>query len=76
MSSVDFGDYEERVIASCAQGGGKGQVYLEQYSTILTDISERFQPIFGQISPALDESSQLQYLKKPRTLACWRASFR
>ena len=31
---------------------------------ILTNISERFEPVLVKISPALDESSQLQYLKK------------
>lgn len=43
-------------------------MYLEQYSTILTDISDRFHPVLVKISPALDENSQLQYLKKTKEL--------
>ena len=43
-------------------------MYLEQYSTILTDISDRFHPVLVKISSALDESSQLQYLKKTKDL--------
>ncbi|AEH55867.1 hypothetical protein HMPREF0833_10836 [Streptococcus parasanguinis ATCC 15912] len=68
--------YEERVIASCTLEEARDMMYLEQYSTILTDISERFHPVLVKISPALDESSQLQYLKKPRILVLWQASFR
>ena len=33
-----------------------------------TDISDRFHPVLVKISPALDESSQLQYLKKTKDL--------
>ena len=55
--------YEERVIASCTLEEAR-----EQYSTILTDISDRFHPVLVKISPALDESSQLQYLKKTKDL--------
>ena len=46
----------------------RDKMYLEQYSIILTDISDHFHPVLVKISPALDESSQLQYLKKPRIL--------
>ena len=60
--------YEERVIASCTLEEARDKMYLEQYSTILTDISERFHPVLVKISPALDESSQLQYLKKTKDL--------
>ena len=31
--------YEERVIASCTLEEARDKIYLEQYSTILTDIS-------------------------------------
>lgn len=60
--------YEERVIASCTLEEARDKMYLEQYSTILTDISDRFHPVLVKISPALDESSQLQYLKKTKDL--------
>ena len=60
--------YEERVIASCTLEEARDKMYLEQYSTILTDISDRFHPVLVKISPALDESSQLQYLKKTKYL--------
>ena len=46
--------YGERVIASCS---------LQNFPTILTDSSDHFQPVFVKISPSLDESYQLQYLK-------------
>lgn len=68
--------YEERVIASCTLEEARDKMYLEQYSIILTDISDRFHPVLVKISPALDESSQLQYLKKTRILDLWQASFR
>ena len=61
--------YEERVIASCTLEEARDKMYLEQYSTILTDISERFQPILVKISPALDEAASYNIWKKPRTLA-------
>ena len=60
--------YEERVIASCTLEEARDQMYLEQYSTILTDISDRFHPVLVKISPTLDEGSQLQYLKKTKDL--------
>ena len=60
--------YEERVIASCTLEEARGKMYLEQYSTILTDISDRFHPVLVKISPTLDEGSQLQYLKKTKDL--------
>ena len=60
--------YEERVIASCTLKEARDKMYLEQYSTILTDISDRFHPVLVKISPVLDESSQLQYLKKTKDL--------
>ena len=60
--------YEERVITSCTLEEARDKMYLEQYSTILTDISDRFHPVLVKISPALDESSQLQYLKKTKDL--------
>ena len=60
--------YEERVIASCTLEEARDKMYLEQYSTILTDISDRFHPVLVKISPVLDESSQLQYLKKTKDL--------
>ena len=60
--------YEERVIASCTLVEARESKYLEHYSTILTEISERFDPVLVKISPALDESSQLQYLKKTKDL--------
>ena len=56
-------------------GGGKGQSLFEHYSSILTNISERFEPVLVKISPALDESSQLQYLKRQRILVLWQALF-
>ena len=58
--------YEERVIASCTLEEARDKMYLEQYSIILTDISDRFHPVLVKISPALDETSQLQYLKKTK----------
>ncbi|WP_449160100.1 DUF1694 domain-containing protein [Streptococcus sp.] len=60
--------YEERVIASCTLEEARDKMYLEQYSTILTNISERFEPVLVKISPALDESLQLQYLKQTKDL--------
>ena len=60
--------YEERVITSCTLEEARDKMYLEQYSTILTDISDRFHPVLVKISPALDESSQLLYLKKTKDL--------
>ena len=60
--------YEERVIASCTLEEARDKIYLEQYSTILSDISEHFHPVLIKISPALDESSQLQYLNKTKDL--------
>ena len=60
--------YEERVIASCTLEEARDNLYLEHYSSILTNISERFEPVLVKISPALDESSQLQYLKKTKDL--------
>ena len=53
----------------------RDNLYLEHYSSILTNISERFEPVLVKISPALDESSQLQYLKKQRILVLWQALF-
>ena len=44
--------YEERVIASCTLEEARDKMYLEQYSTILTDISDRFHPVLIKISPA------------------------
>lgn len=67
--------YEERVIASCTLEEARDNLYLEHYSSILTNISERFEPVLVKISPALDESSQLQYLKKQRILVLWQALF-
>ncbi len=60
--------YEERVIASCTLEEAREKLYLEHYSSILTNISERFKPVLVKISPALDESLQLQYLKQTKDL--------
>ena len=60
--------YEERVIASCTLEEAREKLYLEHYSSILTNISERFEPVLVKISPALDESLQLQYLKQTKDL--------
>ena len=41
--------YEERVIASCTLVEARESKYLEHYSTILTEISERFDPVLVKI---------------------------
>ena len=55
--------YSERVIASCSLADAREKAFLQNFSTILTDSSDHFQPVFVKISPSLDESYQLQYLK-------------
>ena len=55
--------YSERAIASCSLADAREKALLQNFPTILTDSSDHFQPVFVKISPSLDESYQLQYLK-------------
>ena len=55
--------------------GGGDNLYLEHYSSILTNISERFEPVLVKISPALDESTTSIFEKKQRILVLWQALF-
>ncbi len=73
MSSVDFGTYEERVIASRSLGGGRDNLYLEHYSSILTEHFRLLNLLVKISLPWMKASASIR--KKPGSWTCGKHRF-
>ena len=65
-----LGTFEERVLASCSIEQANETLIRSHFKELLSNIMKNYQPVFVKISPEVESSNQIFYLKTAKELGC------
>lgn len=65
-----LGTFEERVLAFCSVEQANGSLVRSHFKEVLSKIVENYQPVLVKISPEVESSNQIFYLKISKDLSC------
>ena len=65
-----LGTFEERVLAYCSIEQANGSLIHSHFKEMLSNIIANSQPVLVKISPAVESSKQIFYLKTSKELGC------
>ena len=65
-----LGTFEERVLAFCSVEQANGSLVRSHFKEVLSKIVEEYQPVLVKISPEVESSNQIFYLKISKDLSC------
>ena len=65
-----LGTFEERVLAYCSIEQANGSLIHSHFKEMLSNIIANSQPVLVKISPAVESSKQIFYLKMSKELGC------
>ena len=65
-----LGTFEERVLAYCYIEQANGSLIHSHFKEMLSNIIANSQPVLVKISPAVESSKQIFYLKTSKELGC------
>ncbi|MCY7217823.1 DUF1694 domain-containing protein [Streptococcus cristatus] len=62
--------FEERVIGYCSIADANSSIMKQHFKEIVANITESYQPVAVKISPEVESSYQVFYLKTAKELSC------
>lgn len=65
-----LGTFEERVLVSCSIEQANTSLVRSHFKEVLSKIVEEYQPVLVKISPEVESSNQIFYLKISKDLSC------